>query len=695
MLSRSLVSLALTLLTALTSAQEITTVAEARTLLARADATPVTVQGEVTFIDKALGLAFIQDRTGGIAFDPRQIPAMLKLKTGDAARLRGHLEKITGITALILDAEGDAVTHAVSSDAVRPLSFDLDNAPQMRVDGHLTRVSGIVRRVTLPKGKNLPMTAEISTPGGYALARLPWREPDAATLDAWLNQPVSLTAVLICRVSKQILPEDACALLLVPKPENWQTDATSLDEVFSRQPVISLQDISATQRNVTENRILLHGTVTAQRQRQWITLRTADGSILISTRQNEVFSPGEQLAVACWPQLRGSTLHMIDGICRRLGIGDPPVPLELDGSTLPTAETSAELVRLTGVLQNHAVALGQPRLILTLPGRQNYLLQWAPQLPPEIVTTWRSGSTFTITGILSALPAGVRNEMSAAFGIQPRTLDDITLVSAPSWWTRERLQVTAWTLLAFLAAVIVAAAFLRWQVRRQQRHIRTFETRAIAEEERRRIAREFHDSLQQQLVSATLHLEALQGAVQSTPDLLPRMITEAAELLRHCQVEARHCIWDLRSDAPTRESLAQTLDEWLEMRLTHAADAQLEFEMTGEMPAILPAEAPLHLMRIAQEAVNNALAHAQPSRVKVRLTCTPESVTLTVEDDGRGFGSALNEQHHEGHYGLSHMRERADKMGAELRFTAGTQGGTLVTVLVSVRSPAHELSPQA
>jgi two-component system sensor histidine kinase DegS len=91
-------------------------------------------------------------------------------------------------------------------------------------------------------------------------------------------------------------------------------------------------------------------------------------------------------------------------------------------------------------------------------------------------------------------------------------------------------------------------------------------------------------------------------------------------------------------------------------------------------------------MRITQEAVNNALAHAGAQKVCVVLEGTPERLSILVDDDGRGFDAT---QSYRGRFGLSGQRERAHKIGAQLHFTSRPGRGTRMILCVPARNTPH------
>jgi signal transduction histidine kinase len=296
-------------------------------------------------------------------------------------------------------------------------------------------------------------------------------------------------------------------------------------------------------------------------------------------------------------------------------------------------------------------------------------------------TCFALGNISRTAGVLNFKPARTALESKAIVFEKSRSVDNAQVQSGKSGrWIFSHASLLMLSL-AGLGDIALATMML---LQRQQQKIRANEACAIAEQERKRIAREIHDSLQQQLSGAALHLATLKGAMQAAPLMMPRLIDEVTAMIRHCQIETRHCIWDLRSAAPKNENFADTLVEWMRMRGARVRGTKLHFGMSGEMPP-MSEDVLFQVMRIIQEAVNNGLAHADARHVNVWLEGTPHELFLTVKDDGRGFQPY---DLCEGHFGISGQRERAQRIGAKLVFSSAPGIGTRVLL----RVPAHQHS---
>jgi len=118
-------------------------------------------------------------------------------------------------------------------------------------------------------------------------------------------------------------------------------------------------------------------------------------------------------------------------------------------------------------------------------------------------------------------------------------------------------------------------------------------------------------------------------------------------------------------------------------QLTETRDVRLKLRLDGG-PAGLPADVEYNLLRIASEAVSNAVRHSGARTIEVALDCADGRLVLGVKDDGVGFDGEPAAGDYGGHYGLVGMRERAAQIGAELKLTSQRGRGTVVNVTLPI-----------
>jgi signal transduction histidine kinase len=166
------------------------------------------------------------------------------------------------------------------------------------------------------------------------------------------------------------------------------------------------------------------------------------------------------------------------------------------------------------------------------------------------------------------------------------------------------------------------------------------------------------------------------------PDATPARsyLDMARRMARHSLTEARRSVMDLRASALEGQDLAAAIESGTRM-WTAGSGVELAVEVTGT-GSKLPEEMEQHLLRIAQEAVTNALKHAGASRIGVTLHLDACNLLLRIKDDGRGFDQRDVFSSRAGHFGVIGMRERAERLGGELRLASNPGEGTEVEVKV-------------
>jgi signal transduction histidine kinase/HAMP domain-containing protein len=199
-------------------------------------------------------------------------------------------------------------------------------------------------------------------------------------------------------------------------------------------------------------------------------------------------------------------------------------------------------------------------------------------------------------------------------------------------------------------------------------------------EERQRLARDLHDSVTQNLYGVTMYAEAaarllLAGEMDLAADHLRELRDTSQEALR----EMRLLIFELRPPVLEQEGLVAALEARLEA-VEGRSGLETEFKVEGEDG--LPPDIEEGLYRIAQEALNNTLKHAQAHRITVHLRQDKRTVVLEVADDGIGFDPAIARE--QGGLGLPGMEERAAGLSGRFAVKSGPGEGTSVKVEVDL-----------
>jgi two-component sensor histidine kinase/streptogramin lyase len=229
-------------------------------------------------------------------------------------------------------------------------------------------------------------------------------------------------------------------------------------------------------------------------------------------------------------------------------------------------------------------------------------------------------------------------------------------------------------LLLILFAALLWYGWYRWRVQQVESRFNA----VLAE--RNRIAREIHDTLAQGFVAVSVQLQIVSRVLENSTDAARKHLTQAQELVRSGLEDARKAIWELRSQSPENQDLAAQLVKMAD-RVTTGTEIKTEVCVNGTYRS-LPERVEDELVRIAQEAVTNAVRHADPNRVEIQLRFTGKGVELSVEDNGRGF-SGEPPSTPDGHFGMTGMKERAQQIGGTLTVSSKKDQGTRVSVEVA------------
>jgi signal transduction histidine kinase len=195
--------------------------------------------------------------------------------------------------------------------------------------------------------------------------------------------------------------------------------------------------------------------------------------------------------------------------------------------------------------------------------------------------------------------------------------------------------------------------------------------------ERNRLGREIHDGLAQAFTGILMQLGAAEEQVEGSP--LSSVLVRIRDIAREGLAEARRSVLALRPDEQPRPGGLELALRQLAERSTVADRITSRFQGGGATG--LPPEHEHALLRIAQEAVINAVRHAQPRNIEIHLHCEAETLQLCIVDDGCGM-QQLPKLYAEQGFGLNNMRERAEAIGGCWKIDSSPEAGTRVSVKI-------------
>ena len=343
-------------------------------------------------------------------------------------------------------------------------------------------------------------------------------------------------------------------------------------------------------------------------------------------------------------------------------------------------------VRLRGRIANSMEDIALSGRIMLECNRKNISVDVAHL--PNVRDALETGSLLEICGIcIPEFDADVTNMVFPEFKgliVIPRTPTDIRILRTPPWWTPARLAVVILALVLALVAILVWNRMLKVLSERRGRALCDEQmSSAISElkvEERTRLAVELHDSISQTLTGIALQIDAAIGSGIDETTKAGGFLSTARSMLASCRHELRCCIWDLRARTFEAKDLPEAIRQTL---APHIGDIPLLIRFN--IPRSILSESLAHdMLRIMRELAVNAIRHGKATQIKVFGECRGSLVRFCVKDNGCGFDPATSPGPAKGHFGLSGIRERAERRNGEVSVESRVGEGTSVTVSLTV-----------
>jgi signal transduction histidine kinase len=629
---------------------------------------PVRLRAVVTGQNPGVSL-FLQDETGG-TFVTHIQPSLQSLQPGDDVLVEGETWPglfVPGITSARVQRLG-------RRDLPPPVPVSYDELLSGRFHYERVQICGIVRVVEWLARRNCfvlkvalgtrKLDVELVVPG---LTNLP------PLVDARVRV-VGLAAGYINPHRQLCSP-----LLLVSRQQDLMVELPASDpSVMPLVPVGSL--LTFQPGGISGHRVRVRGTVIYHQPGQLLVLRDAEAGLLVRSRQNRATVPGDIVEVLGFPVMGHFGPYLEDAEFDVLGRESPPPPVPASVAQILQGSNNANLVQVEARLLQVLDGGGLTTLVLAH-SNTAFRARLPEPLPPL-----RIGSLLRLTGVgwvAEANLAGLRfRALPLDVELLLRSPADIQVLEQPSGWTTQRLLLLLGVLsvVTFLAGAWVI--LLRRRVARQTAVILEKVQREAILEERHRMAREMHDTLAQCFAGLGFQLEALSARLPASATEVHAQLETARQMVRHAREDLRRSLMNLRAQELERGDLTQALPR-LAQQLTAGTGIQLRCQLEP-LPPNLSEEVQTHLLRIGHECVANAVQHARPGSIELRLCSGGGQVELRVADDGIGFDAQLLNQrtHANGHYGWRCIRERAAEIGAQVHLDTAPGHGTVITVTV-------------
>lgn len=626
---------------------------------------PVELNG-VVILSNAFGLV-LHDGSAGIWVN---WPSKPSFKTGDLLSVEGKIGRggySPEINATSIHKLGTGDFPTPKPVTYRDLSSGIEDAQYVTVRG--------VVRATEP-------SPDASHPG-RGLLKLAMRDgfvdvfvpmSGASTLDQFLDAEVEIHAVALSaknpsrQLTAAILETNRIAsirILSEPATLPFQAPLVPLGQVMQY-------------RSGTDyyHRVHIVGTVTYYEPGKRLIVEDSGQAMLIMTTERLKLQFGDRVDASGFVSSEASGPILQDATIRLRGRGLPITPAKAHIGDLLAGALRYRLVIIEGKLVRR---IDERSGIVFLVQDDSTLLQAELQGSQSNTTSGdlTDGAQVKVTGISVVDVEGQWDYVASVVRckILMRSASDIEVTAPPSWWNTRRityLAVILGVLILLLLALMIHSMVARWKLQ-------------LVMHERERMAHEIHDTMAQSFAGIGFQLQAILRAVPEHLNELRREVVLARDLVRHSHREAR------RSFLPTREDSEEPID--LQVEIEKSARSMIIGGKCSISMGVSETQIPVHprianeLLRIAQEAIANAVRHADPTMLEIRLRFTKTAIRLEVEDNGAGF---INSGHLIG-FGLRGMRKRAASVGGRLEIFSKPGHGTTIVATAPTRDTKHLL----
>lgn len=615
------------------------------------------LQGVVTVVGQ--GGLFLQDASAGIWIF---CPDPFRMHTGDEIVVDGLVGP--GTYSPVVNAR--SVRWLGRSALPRPIPVTFAQLSSGDFDSQFVSVQGWIRAAGMRPSEPRRSWIKLQLPGGLLYVSLPLEELERSK--KLIGSYVRLQSVASC--TKNAGRQITSPTLVVSNLDSLKVLQQPPHDLFTA-PYMAIGSLMQFRSGAFLNkRVKVEGTVTAHTPGQGLIIEDGGHALSISSMQTDAVRLGERIEAVGFPALTPTGPELQDTLFRSLGNGQPVQPSSVTSEELSEGSYNNTLVSIEGKLVRRVLEPG--RLVLLIQTDSSIVLaELATTTPIEKLRNLSEGARVRVTGICVLGVQGTWNlgptsSYTISYRILLRQPGDVIVLRPPSWWTTRRLI----SLSAFLAIVVLALVTLGIYGR-----IRHWRLKMVLRE-RERFSHEMHDTLAQGFAGLGFQLQAIRRDVPAHMPGLRAQVDLASKLARHSHKEA---LGSFEPMLPAIEEIGELLSslEATANQLTKAGGVAVSTRRAGA-PIRLPAKLEEALRRTGQEAIANAVRHANPTQIELSLEYLAESVRLSVRDNGCGFvksGGLLG-------FGLNGMRRRAAAVQGDIEINTQPGAGTTVTLTV-------------
>jgi signal transduction histidine kinase len=553
----------------------------------------------------------------------------------------------------------------------KPLPVTFKQLSSGDFDAQYVTLIGSIRSVGRREnpGRSKHLIVRIDSGNGTLMATLPGDADEA--LDPMLDGIVRITATAMSsktnnrRLIAPILAISSLRNIVLLRPPSvalWSTPLLPIGRLMQWRSGTDLH-----------HRVHVTGTITYYRPGESLVVEDHGSALYARTDQSMELSLGDRVDVLGFPAPRDSGPILENAILRRVASGAPLAPASVKIANLCSGNLNYNLISTEGILVQQLDGPSQ-RTLLVRDGSNVVEAELDGGAEPKLRSI-HDGSTVRIRGINALRVSRAWNyDVDGVEKVHCRILlrseDDATLVQMPTWWNVPH------TIYVAIALGALALLFLIQIIRSLYDRGRLQAVLA----ERERLAHELHDTLAQSFAGIGFQLQAIRREIPRDFRHLERQVDLARDLVRHSHKEARRTLSSYSAETDERFDLLRRLEKSAQT-MAEGGEVCITSSIAGDQRPLHPAIATA-LLRIGQEAIANAIRHADPTHLGIALFYDDDRVTLSVTDDGTGFvesGDLLG-------FGLRGMRKRAAGVSATFEIASAPGNGTQVTVVVPSQS---------
>ncbi|CAN5794418.1 hypothetical protein BH11VER1_BH11VER1_38380 [soil metagenome] len=678
----------------------------ALTRIEAAEGREVIVRGVITYTSPPWGLAFVlQDGSDAVYVTPDTALAdqrasvewigLDKPATGMEVEMHGITRP--GFATFVL-LKKIKLLGTAKLPAAQPVT--LTELRSGVFDCRRVELTGVVQRLHLEEEKLRRMQLEIAAPDGIFSVFM----DDSQGLNPDKLLDASVRVIGTCLTFANSRGELVGVNLRVTSADNLQVleDAPADPFAVPEAALFALRPFG--QKPPSLHRQRLSGVVTLARPGMFLYVQGKERGFRVNTRTEESFLPGDVVEVSGFVTAADSFAVMNEALVRKKGHTPLPPALAVTRQMILTPPGEAQktlrvedydgaLVSLRGkVVRVEAMGDREHRVYLDCDGLLVPAILGANTTAAALAPL-QAESEVEATGICAVRldlkwPA-VEPPAPSSFSLLLQSPASLRVLNSPSWWTRSRI------LWAFAGVALLLGAALGWvtmlrrtvarQATRMEDALRSHRDSELefhaAQRERRHLAADLHDGLQQLITGASYRLEAAMMRLGEVPASAQEQFNAARAALDRTRTGLRECLLGLREveDGPAEFA---TLLRGAVAKMEHWPKGVVEIAVSG-IPFALSRHVMGSLLLFSQEAVANALEHGGASHVRIDLRYDPENLELRVEDDGCGFEPQSAPTAATGHFGLESMRHRLRWLGGNAEIQSKPGDGTCVIARLS------------